>query len=375
MCDGSTYVVSLCRVDQTMSPFLSAASVALLLIAPFDEALLTPSSCLSNYFYGNYRSGLSAYHSVFLSNPECLASLTSSGLVADVHIADLALGHEKSLVWVEREAVEASLVNAEKEHMDSFFKRFGRVRMPAKEASQQEPLLSSSPLAFDVLYQSPDALLVSLSRDDAYSLDLVLPKFWKSTILPTSPTNYLPVPSEDIEPIRRVLENLRFNPDIAASVNSMSVEQMKKDIRFLTGEDKTSGIVSRHSFTAGARKAAEWIKTRVEESGAECELWSFMDGFCPDVIWWVYDERIIDFTEICHVLVGTSLLFRVILESSLVPITIAVVALAGREHQVEMMMDPERPRYWLLQGLSAGRVSNFMRTWNSSPLAVKSKVV
>jgi hypothetical protein len=203
----------------------------------------------------------------------------------EAHVAELTQGPEKRLVWVEKEVVEAGLVNAESKHVDDFFERFGHIRKAARETSPQEPLILSSPPSFEVLYQSPDALLVSVSRDDAYSLDLVLPKFWKSTILPSSPTNYLPVPSEDIEPIRKVLENLRFNPDIAATVNSMSVEQMTSDIRFLTGEDKKSGIMSRHSFTSGARKAAEWIKSRIEESGAECELWSFMDGFCPNVIW------------------------------------------------------------------------------------------
>ncbi|KAF7775732.1 hypothetical protein Agabi119p4_4125 [Agaricus bisporus var. burnettii] len=167
--------------------------------------------------------------------------------------------------------------------MDDFVKRFGRIRMEGRETSQ-EPLLSSSPLAFGVLYQSSDALLVSVPREDAYSLDLVLPRFWKSTILPSSPTTYFPVPYEDVEPIRKVLEKLRFNPDIAASVNILDIEQMKSDVRFLTGEDDESGIESRHSFTSGARVAAEWIKMRIEESGAECELWSFMDGFSPDVI-------------------------------------------------------------------------------------------
>lgn len=266
-----------------MSPFLSAASAALLFIAPFDEAL-TSQSCLSNSFYGNYRSGLSAYHSVFLSNTECLNSLTSSESLLEAHIAELAQGQEKRLVWVEKEVVEANLVNAENNHMDDFFKHYGRIRMEAREANQ-EPLLSPSPLAVEVLYQSPDALLVSVPREDAYSLDLVLPRFWKSTILPSSPTTYFPVPYEDVEPIRKVLEKLRFNPDIAASVNILDIEQMKSDVRFLTGEDDESGIESRHSFTSGARVAAEWIKMRIEESGAECELWSFMDGFSPDVIW------------------------------------------------------------------------------------------
>lgn len=269
-----------------MGPFVSAASAALLLVAPFDKALLAPSSCLSNSFYGNYRSGLNSYRSVFLPDATCLDSFTSSDLATEAHIAEVTnTGQDQRLVWVEKEVVEARLVNAEKESMDEFFNHFGHVQMSVPEVSQQEPFLPSSPLSFEALYQSPDALLLSVPSEEAYGIDLILPRFWKSTILPPSPVEYIPVPPEDVEPIRKALAKLRFNPVVASIVNNISVPQMKSDIRFLTGEDGKSGIVSRHSFTPGARKAAEWIKARIEESGAQCELWSFMYGITPNVIW------------------------------------------------------------------------------------------
>jgi len=62
---------------------------------------------------------------------------------------------------------------------------------------------------------------------------------------------------------------------------------MRNDIRYLTGEDENSGIISRHSFTQGAHDAAKWIKDRIQLSGAKCELREFRTGFAPNVIWYI----------------------------------------------------------------------------------------
>jgi len=67
-------------------------------------------------------------------------------------------------------------------------------------------------------------------------------------------------------------------------VDSISVPQMINDIRFLTGEDGVSGIMSRHSFAEGSRTAASWLKDRFEDTGATCELQPFLVGFAPNVV-------------------------------------------------------------------------------------------
>ncbi|KIN93950.1 hypothetical protein M404DRAFT_1008654 [Pisolithus tinctorius Marx 270] len=67
-------------------------------------------------------------------------------------------------------------------------------------------------------------------------------------------------------------------------VNGISVEQMRKDIRYLTNEDGTSGIASRHSFHHGSRVAGEWLKTQFEDAGAKCRFMPFLEGFAPNVI-------------------------------------------------------------------------------------------
>jgi hypothetical protein len=95
------------------------------------------------------------------------------------------------------------------------------------------------------------------------------------------------VPDHAKERVRDILNSLRFNPEVAKIVFNISIPQARNDIRFLTGEDLNSGIQSRHSFSRGSRIAAEWLKVRFEETGAECELQPFLLGFAPNVIWYV----------------------------------------------------------------------------------------
>ncbi|KAI0696384.1 hypothetical protein C8T65DRAFT_729669 [Cerioporus squamosus] len=57
-----------------------------------------------------------------------------------------------------------------------------------------------------------------------------------------------------------------------------------EDIQYLTGEDPSSDILSRHSFSEGAIRAASWLQARFEETGASCTLEHFQEGFAPNVI-------------------------------------------------------------------------------------------
>ncbi|KAF8204559.1 hypothetical protein BJ912DRAFT_938684 [Pholiota molesta] len=116
------------------------------------------------------------------------------------------------------------------------------------------------------------------------TIDTLLPPFWKARILPETPVEYVPVPEPAVEAVRDILSKLAFDPVVASIVGNISIPQIKKDIRYLTGEDETSGIISRHSFSNGAIVAAEWLKARVEETGASCRLAPFLTGFAPNVI-------------------------------------------------------------------------------------------
>ncbi|EGO02857.1 hypothetical protein SERLA73DRAFT_47728 [Serpula lacrymans var. lacrymans S7.3] len=142
---------------------------------------------------------------------------------------------------------------------------------------------SSEPI-FELLHSTPTSALFSTSREFALKVDRILPPFWKSALLPASPVSFIPIPAPAADHVKSLLKSLKFDPVISSIVNSISFPQMKNDIRFLTGEDGISGIVSRHSFSAGSRVAANWLLQRFEDTGAKCELRPFLDGFAPNVV-------------------------------------------------------------------------------------------
>ena len=78
---------------------------------------------------------------------------------------------------------------------------------------------------------------------------------------------------------------LGMSKEVEDTLDDISVEQLKEDLHWLTGEDPTSPIISRHSLSGGASVAAEWLKARYEEAGADCVLKLFLPGFAPNVIW------------------------------------------------------------------------------------------
>ncbi|KAL1686267.1 hypothetical protein GGG16DRAFT_64574 [Schizophyllum commune] len=194
-------------------------------------------------------------------------------------------GEQQTLVWVESKAVDQSLL-ATLEADIAIEAHLRRELAAVAEAPLDQDVLSSdvyvAPL--DVIYRSRAAILVSVDDAAALTIDTLLPRYWKSTIIPKDPVPFIPVPSEALKHVKEVLANLKFDPVIASTVNSMSLPQMINDIRFLTGEDGKSGIVSRHSFSEGSRTAAEWLKERVETTGATCEFKQFLLGFADNVV-------------------------------------------------------------------------------------------
>lgn len=145
---------------------------------------------------------------------------------------------------------------------------------------------------FVVLHADSNSALVQMDRVSAASVDMHIPPLWRSMFLPFESFARIPVPTPAVERVQNILDHVKFNPDVAAVVNNISLAQMKNDIRFLTGEDDKSGIVSRHSFSEGSRVAAKWLKERFEQTGAECTLEPFLRGFAPNVIWCVLLEFI-----------------------------------------------------------------------------------
>ena len=263
----------------------------LLLVIPFNPELLLKDSCLSNNFFGNYGDGQSTYSILTIPNPETLSDCMTfwESRFTSAHYASTPI-EGRQLVWLEEKAVDETL-KLHASHEDDLELLLSGFPAPIGLERQQEVIATSQGhvdySAFEVHYRTATAALVSVTAEHAKIIDTLLPPFWKSTLLPATPVSYLPVPPSAVRRVSEILSTLKFNPVVASVVNNISVPQIQQDIRFLTGEDETSPILSRHSFSEGARTAAEWLKARIEETGAECRLTSFMPVFAPNVIWFV----------------------------------------------------------------------------------------
>ncbi|KAI0946051.1 hypothetical protein AcV7_010132 [Taiwanofungus camphoratus] len=256
----------------------AAVPLALLLITPYNPSVLTVDSCLSNSYYGIYGG-----QSVFVTDADCLESSTDAGFLNEGSLAPLE--DVQQLVWLEHKAVDESIIPATfVDELDVFLAELSQAESPTVVLDGQQTIMGARRNSMQILSRTPSSALVSVPPEVAHTLDTALPRFWKSTPLPLAPVPFIPVPSNAINHVKDILASLKFDPVIASIVNNISVPQMVKDIRYLTGEDPSSGIVSRHSFSQGARQAAAWLKERFEETGASCELKPFLTGFAPNVV-------------------------------------------------------------------------------------------
>lgn len=261
------------------------AALALLLITPYDASMLDAQSCIKESFYGMYRDG-PVMQSVLIPEQSCLDLWSAHTLAQSASIAE-ASREIQSLVWVEHADVDPALLAQTaslRNEFDSFLEQLSpQIRAP--ETSEQNVLSPPTYSGYELLYRTPNAALLSVSTDTARTIDTLLPRFWKSSILPSSPVQFRDVDTHAIEYLKHTRGNLTFDPVVASVVESISIPQMRNDIRFLSGEDPISGIISRHSFSDGALTAASWLKDRFEATGATCELWPFLQGFAPNVLW------------------------------------------------------------------------------------------
>ncbi|KAF8316823.1 Zn-dependent exopeptidase [Clavulina sp. PMI_390] len=142
---------------------------------------------------------------------------------------------------------------------------------------------------FEVVYQSSQGSGAIIAVDESVipALDILLPPYVAAVMLPNQPAPFVPVSDKATERINSILAKLRFNPDIASVLSTLSVDSMRSNIRRLTGESPDpygDYILSRHSFSKGARDAANWIQEQIEYSGATCRQEPFLEGYAPNVI-------------------------------------------------------------------------------------------
>ncbi|CAA7260107.1 unnamed protein product [Cyclocybe aegerita] len=259
--------------------------LGLLLVTPFTPNLLASESCLSNNFLGNYQDAGIIFTIHVIRDDECLQATNSC--LNSAHCVP-APDPREQLVWLEKAAIDKTLqarIPQSKSILDELL-QFLQPPVIQDEPKLQKIISSHATTTppYNVHYRTDTAALISLDSEKAKVIDTLLPPFWKSKLLPAAPSPYLPIPTSAIETVKSVLTRLKFDPVVASIVNNISVPQIQNDIRFLTGEDVKSGIVSRHSFSTGAITAANWLKARVEDTGAICRLSPFLPGFAPNVI-------------------------------------------------------------------------------------------
>ncbi|KAI0684698.1 Zn-dependent exopeptidase [Cytidiella melzeri] len=247
--------------------------------APADVLHQVP--CLS--FYGLSSSSKAHFFGTYDTNCDVLASNAFSTQDA-VTIEQDERGLFQ-LVWFERDtaSLDASVASdANTDFADVFHRILESVQPDGTYDGQQT--LQDHTQYLEVLQHGEHSALLRMERTLAQTVDMRLPRFWKSTLLPDKPLAFLPVPEKAVKRVQELLDSVKYNSTIASLVDALSIPQMKKDIEYLTGEDKNSSIVSRHSFSDGALAAADWLKDRIEETGASCELKPFLSGFSPNVI-------------------------------------------------------------------------------------------
>ncbi|KAG1721080.1 uncharacterized protein EDB91DRAFT_1256690 [Suillus paluster] len=264
-------------------------ATALLLITPYTPNIVTVETtpgCLTDNFYGTYGG-----RSVFRLSLPCLDSSSFHGL-DEASLVPYEANGDRELIWLQEAAIDSALVTPEYQaEVQDFFRWLeedGHIMGSGQQLSGHQQILSAADpgIELQLVNIQPEGGsygLIAIEPSLAPSIEALLPRYWKPYTLPKQPSSYLPVPKPALEHVRNLLETVRFDPTVSSVVNSISLIQMRKDIRWLTGEDGVSGIVSRHSFADGSRVAAAWLKERFEETGATCELKPFMRGFAPNV--------------------------------------------------------------------------------------------
>jgi hypothetical protein len=254
-------------------------TLAFLVVYPHNHPHITSNDCLAQSYIGTYGS-----QDVFTPSESCVNSFASTTDAPSIHLHPGA-----QLVWIEQASLEQHLTDYPFSllSLQRYLATLPDTDVTTYGLHADDQQLLSGPIDTRPLHHTSTSALLALSPAYTRQLTLILPPTWRIYVLPSKPFSFLPVPEPAIARVRDILSTLRFNPEVARIVSNISLPQIRNDIRFLTGEDGRSGILSRHSFSSGALIAAEWLRVRFEETGANCELRPFLPGFAPNVIWYV----------------------------------------------------------------------------------------
>jgi hypothetical protein len=237
-------------------------------------ALLTPTApvpelpqCLKEAYRGSYGG-----QHLFMPSESCYssaASATAVGILGTGSIVPDAHEIDGEIVWVGHAGVAGvSRTRAVLEDAFAGFAGFAAAQTEGAGIEERAQVVFEQPGAKDVaaaaaeitlIHASDSGMFLSVPRAVLPLIDTFLPRHLVPVgVAPSAVPLAYDVPEHYAKHLAEVTRALRFDPDIATVVNTISAASILKDVRYLTGED--SDIVSRHSFTEGARVAAKWIK-------------------------------------------------------------------------------------------------------------------
>jgi len=247
--------------------------------ATLDKFNFAHRSCLADNYYGTYGG-----QSLFMlgSDSNCDLFEVKFGTGPELGLIPVHPHHE--LLFVKKMEVEGAGTDE--------FSLLGGLERLVNHATDgtpttpdtQRPLNANGP-AYTIPYHTESSVVLTISPHLLPHIDKALPPSYKAYALPKIPLPSRPVPEEAKERIGRWTDSVEHDPEIALIVEGLSIPELRKDIRYLTGENPKSPILSRSSFSEGAQLAAEWILEEIEETGADCESKPFLPGFAPNVVW------------------------------------------------------------------------------------------
>ncbi|KAG6374045.1 hypothetical protein JVT61DRAFT_4685 [Boletus reticuloceps] len=253
----------------SLSSSATMTTTAVLFTVPYAGIVAQSiPSCLADSFYGIF-----GQQAVFKPTDVVCVTRFVQGIDNPPVIVPLPAGDDQ-LVWIQESAVDNALrTTAYDAQVKDFFQWLhadGTVVPPATD--YQTVLFTPEPCQL-----SPSCTTIPHSDPPSSPSQTPSPpthsrRFSRAT---GRPLRSHPPPSHT-SPSRTTLST--------TIVNGISMDRMRKDIRYLTNEDGTSGIESRNSFANGSRVAAAWLKAQFEDTGASCELKPFLVGFAPNVV-------------------------------------------------------------------------------------------
>ena len=263
-------------------PTVPALFNLLVVNATSDEFNLVHQSCLADHYRGTYSD-----QSLFMVDSESHCDFSGLNLDLGWESSLIPVHPHHELLFIKRMEVDGAMTEGGTllgglEHLVLYTDNDAPVILDT-----QQPLGVADTPTYFVPYHTDSSAILTVSLNLLPHIDKALPPAYKAYALPKVPLPFRRVPHEARERIRHWTDLVEYDDDIGWILEGLSVAELREDVRYLTGEDPDSPILSRSSFSEGGRLAAEWILEQIEETGAECELKKFMIGFAPNVVWCV----------------------------------------------------------------------------------------